>query len=230
MTHSQPHKQHRVGWLRASVLGANDGIISISSLIIGVVSAGSSSAIVLITAIAGVIAGAISMAAGEYVSVCTQHDTEQSDLLLEARSLEKDYESEKTELAKIYEQRGVDPNTAVLVATQMMEFDALASHARDDIGISEQVSAQPLLAAFSSALSFTAGAILPLLVILFVPTDFLLVSVAASTLVCLTLLGALSSYLSGTKLHVGIFRVTFWGIFAMAATALVGFTFDVSFA
>lgn len=222
MTHTQTHRQHRVGWLRAGVLGANDGIISISSLIVGVAAAGSNKEFIMITAIAGVVAGAISMAAGEYVSVCTQQDTENSDLALERRSLEQHYSEELSELADIYVNRGVDTQTARLVAQQMMEHDALAAHARDDIGISEQSAAQPISAAISSALSFTLGAFLPLLAVLVSPMDLLVTFVVGVTLLSLMILGAGSSFLSGAKLRVGMFRVTFWGLVAMAATGLTG--------
>ena len=227
MTHTQAHKQHRVGWLRAGVLGANDGIISISSLIVGVAAAGSSKDAIIISAIAGLVAGAISMAAGEYVSVCAQSDTEKSDLALESQSLENHYEGEIEELADIYKSRGVDPKTAKLVAQQMMEHDALAAHARDDIGISEQASAQPLMAAFSSAVSFLAGATLPILTVLIAPLHVLLLSMVATSLIALMALGACSAILSGTKARIGIVRVTFWGLLAMIATAVAGYGVDM---
>ena len=222
MVHEELHKQNRVGWLRASVLGANDGIISTSSLIIGVVSANSTYEAVLIAGVAGLVAGAISMAAGEYVSVCAQSDTEKSDLLLESKSLENNYEEELEELAEIYQGRGVEHSLSIEIANQMMSHDALAAHSRDDIGISEHSQAQPILAAFSSALSFTVGAILPLLVVLLSSQDKLALSVAVSALVFLAALGALSSYLGGAKIFIGVLRVTFWGAIAMGATALIG--------
>ncbi|MFW8591985.1 VIT1/CCC1 transporter family protein [Glaciecola sp. 2405UD65-10] len=227
MPHAQPHKQHRVGWLRAAVLGANDGIISISSLIIGVAAAGSSNTAIAVSGIAGVIAGAISMAAGEYVSVCTQADTEKSDLLIEAQSLEDNYEEEIAELAEIYENRGVEKALAIQVAKQMMEHDALATHARDDIGISEESSAQPLQAAMSSAACFVSGAFVPLLFSLITPLNMLIPTVSASSLLMLAILGAVSAYLSGAKLYIGVLRITFWGAIAMLVTALTGAMFDV---
>jgi len=228
LAHHELHKQHRVGWLRASVLGANDGIISISSLIIGVASAGSSTNAILLSAIAGVAAGAISMAAGEYVSVCTQADTEKSDLLLEAQSLEDNYDDEIVELAEIYQQRGLEKQLSITVAKQMMEHDALAAHARDDIGISEESSAQPILAAMSSAASFVAGAIVPLLLCVIIPADQIILYVSISTLALLAILGAISAHLSGAKIYIGIFRITFWGAIAMAITAATGLAFDVT--
>lgn len=228
MAHDEPHKQHRVGWLRAGVLGANDGIISISSLIIGVAAAGSSNSAIVISALAGLVAGAISMAAGEYVSVCTQADTEKSDLMLEAKSLEDNYEDEIIELAEIYQQRGVEEKLSITVATQMMAYDALATHARDDIGISEESPAQPLLAALSSAASFVSGATIPLLLCLVVSPDWLILSVSVSTMILLSILGAVSAHLSGAKIHIGILRITFWGAIAMLVTAATGFAFDIT--
>lgn len=227
MPHAQPHKQHRVGWLRAAVLGANDGIISISSLIIGVAAAGSSNTAIAVSGIAGVIAGAISMAAGEYVSVCTQADTEKSDLRIEAQSLKDNYEEEIAELADIYQKRGVEMGLSVQVAVQMMEHDALATHARDDIGISEESSAQPLQAAMSSAACFISGAFVPLLFSLIVPLDMVIPAVSVSSLLMLAILGAVSASLSGAKLHIGVLRITFWGAIAMLVTALTGALFDV---
>ena len=164
MTHEENHRQHRVGWLRAAVLGANDGIVSTASLIIGVAAANSGHDAIIVAGTAGLVAGAISMAAGEYVSVCSQADTEKSDLRQERKSLKKNYEEEVTELAGIYQNRGVDPALSVTVARQLMSHDALGAHARDEIGISELTQAQPLMAAFSSACSFTVGALLPLVV------------------------------------------------------------------
>lgn len=228
MTHQEHHRQHRVGWLRAAVLGANDGIVSTASLIIGVAAANSSHDAIIVAGTAGLVAGAISMAAGEYVSVCSQADTEESDLLQERDSLKKNYEEEVIELAEIYRQRGVDPGLSVTVARQLMNHDALGAHSRDEIGISELTQAQPLIAAFSSALSFTVGALLPLLVAYLYTANNLSFAIAAFSLVFLALLGATSSYLSGARIYVGVARVTFWGALAMAATALVGIAFDVA--
>jgi len=228
MSHQEHHRLHRVGWLRAAVLGANDGIVSTASLIIGVASANSGHGAVMIAGTAGLVAGAISMAAGEYVSVCTQADTEKSDLLLEQKSLKHDFEGELIELTEIYQQRGVESALAEQVARQLMDHDALAAHAHDEIGISEQTSAQPLTAAFSSALSFTVGAALPLLTTYFYRANNLTLVVALSSLVLLGILGATSSYMSGAKIITGIVRVGFWGTLAMVTTALVGIAFDVA--
>lgn len=227
---SEPHNhlQHRVGWLRAAVLGANDGIVSTASLIIGVASANSSHEAILIAGTAGLVAGAISMAAGEYVSVCSQADTEKSDLLLEQKSLDKDYGFEVNELAEIYQGRGVDATLSQQVARQLMSHDALAAHARDDIGISEQTSAQPIAAAAASALSFTLGALLPLLAVYFYRAEHLPLVVAAFSLLFLAGLGAVSAHLSGAKIITGIARVSFWGALAMIATALIGLVFDAT--
>lgn len=230
MAHQEHHRQHRVGWLRATVLGANDGIVSTASLIIGVAAANSSHHAIIIAGTAGLVAGAISMAAGEYVSVCSQADTERSDLALEQRSLDDNYEAEVIELANIYQARGLDPELAMQVARQLMQHDALGAHARDDIGISEQTSAQPLLAAFSSALSFTLGAILPLITAFFFNVEALSWIVAASSLVFLSMLGAISAHLSGAAMINSVIRVAFWGALAMGLTAVVGVIFDVAIA
>lgn len=216
------HRQHRVGWLRAAVLGANDGIVSTASLVIGVASAQSDHKSIIVAGVAGLIAGAISMAAGEYVSVCTQRDTEEADLDKERYALKHNYEAEVIELATIYEDRGVEKSLSKQVARQMMEKDALATHARDEIGISELTQAQPLLAAASSAASFTVGAILPILIAVFYMGEYFIPVVAASSLVFLASLGATSAYLGGAKLVTGILRVSFWGALAMMITALVG--------
>ncbi|MEZ5573875.1 MAG: VIT family protein [Halioglobus sp.] len=228
MAHHEQHRQHRVGWLRAAVLGANDGIVSTASLIIGVAAANSAHSAILIAGTAGLVAGAISMAAGEYVSVCSQADTEKSDTLQEKQALEANYEEEVLELAEIYQQRGVDPALSLTVARQLMDHDALGAHARDEIGISELTQAQPLMAALSSALSFTVGALLPLIVAYLYTAQNLTYVIAGFSLVFLALLGGVSAYLSGTRIYVGVARVTFWGALAMAVTALVGFAFDVA--
>ena len=227
MTHHEAHRAHRVGWLRAAVLGANDGIVSTASLIIGVAAANASQDSILIAGVAGLVAGAMSMAAGEYVSVSSQSDTEKADLELERRSLEQDFEFERDELAEIYEGRGLDPALAIQVANQLMAHDALGAHARDEIGISETVNAQPVQAAFSSAGTFVVGAALPLMVAWAIPGPQLILAVAASSLVFLALLGGLAALTGGAPIIVGAIRVTFWGALAMSLTAAVGRLFGV---
>ncbi len=227
MTHHEVHRSHRVGWLRAAVLGANDGIVSTASLIIGVAAAGTTQENILLAGVAGLVAGAMSMAAGEYVSVSSQSDTENADLALETRSLENNYEFEKVELAKIYEGRGLEHGLAKQVAEQLMAHDALGAHARDEIGISESVSAQPVQAAFSSAGTFTIGAALPLILAWAIPGPELIPLVAVSSLVFLALLGGLAARTGGAPITVGAIRVTFWGALAMGLTAAVGRVFGV---
>ena len=227
MSHHEAHRSHRVGWLRAAVLGANDGIVSTSSLIIGVAAANTTQDNILLAGVAGLVAGAMSMAAGEYVSVSSQSDTENADLALEKQSLENDIEFEKDELAKIYEGRGLEPVLAKQVADQLMAHDALGAHARDEIGISENVSAQPVQAAFYSAGTFTVGAALPLMVAWLVPIAQLIPVVTFSSLVFLALLGGLAARAGGAPLTTGAFRVTFWGALAMGLTAAVGRIFSV---
>lgn len=227
MSHSEIHRSHRVGWLRAAVLGANDGIVSTASLIIGVAAASAAHEGILLAGAAGLVAGAMSMAAGEYVSVSSQSDTENADLALEKKSLEQDIEFEKEELAKIYERRGLESVLAKQVAEQLMAHDALGAHARDEIGISESVSAQPVQAAFSSAGTFTVGAALPLVVAWVVPGSQLIPVVAVSSLVFLALLGSIAARAGGASITVGAIRVTFWGALAMALTAGVGRIFGV---
>lgn len=227
MTHHELHRAHRVGWLRAAVLGANDGIVSTASLIIGVAAANTAHGNILLAGVAGLVAGAMSMAAGEYVSVSSQADTENADLEIEKRSLEDDFESEIVELANIYEGRGLEPGLAVQVAEQLMEHDALGAHARDEIGISESVNAQPVQAAISSAGTFIVGAALPLMVAWAMPGRQLILAVAISSLVFLALLGGVAARTGGAKILVGAVRVTFWGALAMALTAGVGRLFGV---
>jgi len=227
MSHNEIHRSHRVGWLRAAVLGANDGIVSTASLIIGVAAASTAHEGILLAGAAGLVAGAMSMAAGEYVSVSSQSDTENADLALEKKSLEKDVEFEKEELAKIYERRGLESVLAKQVAEQLMAHDALGAHARDEIGISESVSAQPVQAAVSSAGTFTVGAALPLVVAWVVPGDQLILIVAVFSLVFLALLGGIAARAGGASITVGAIRVTFWGALAMALTAGVGRIFGV---
>lgn len=227
MTHHPKHRSHRVGWLRAAVLGANDGIVSTASLIIGVAAANSSQEGVLLAGVAGLVAGAMSMAAGEYVSVSSQSDTEKADLEIEKISLRENPEFELRELTDIYTQRGVDPELAEQVANQMMEHDALAAHARDEIGISVDGDAQPVLAAFSSAATFVVGAALPLLVAWLSPRPILIPLVAFSTLIFLASLGALAARAGGASVIKGASRVTFWGALAMLVTAAIGGLFGV---
>jgi len=227
MTHHEVHRVHRVGWLRAAVLGANDGIVSTASLIIGVAAANTTQENILLAGVAGLVAGAMSMAAGEYVSVSSQADTENADLELERQSLEKNFEFEKEELSKIYEERGLETALAIQVAEQLMAHDALGAHARDEIGISDKVSAQPVQAAFSSAGTFIVGAALPLLVAWAIPGTRLIPAVAVSSLVFLALLGAIAARAGGASIFVGAVRVTFWGTLAMAITAAVGRLFGV---
>lgn len=227
MSHTEIHRSHRVGWLRAAVLGANDGIVSTASLIIGVAAASTAHEGILLAGAAGLVAGAMSMAAGEYVSVSSQSDTENADLAIEKRSLEKDYEFEKDELAKIYEARGVETLLAKQVAEQLMVHDALGAHARDEIGISESSNARPVQAAFSSAGTFTVGAALPLVVAWALSGSQLIPAVAASSLIFLALLGGIAARAGGANITVGAIRVAFWGALAMVLTAGVGRLFGV---
>ncbi len=227
MIHSEIHRSHRVGWLRAAVLGANDGIVSTASLIIGVAAANTAHEGILLAGVAGLAAGAMSMAAGEYVSVSSQSDTENADLAIEKKSLEQNFESETAELAKIYEGRGLKPILAKQVAEQLMAHDALGAHARDDIGISERVSPQPIQAAFSSAGAFTLGAALPLVVAWFVSGTLLIPVVAALSLLFLAVLGGAAARIGGASITMGASRVAFWGALAMVLTAVVGGLFDV---
>ena len=216
------HRSHRIGWLRAAVLGANDGLVSTASLIIGVAAASTAHEGILLAGAAGLVAGAMSMAAGEYVSVSSQSDTENADLALEKKSLEENVEYEKEELAKIYERRGLEPALARQVAVQLMAHDALGAHARDEIGISESTNARPVQTAFSSATTFTVGAVLPMMVAWIVPGRQLIPVVAVFSLVFLAILGGVAARTGGASMTVGAIRVTFWGALAMALTAGVG--------
>jgi VIT1/CCC1 family predicted Fe2+/Mn2+ transporter len=227
MTHAEPHRTHRSGWLRAAVLGANDGIVSTASLIVGVAAASAPQESILLAGVASLVAGAMSMAAGEYVSVSSQTDTEQADLRLEEAALERNFHGELNELADIYVARGVKPALAREVAQQLMAHDALAAHARDEIGISEVVSAQPVQAAVYSGVTFTLGAALPLLVAWLVPVEALILSVAASALLFLAVLGGLAARVGGAPIIKGVLRVLFWGTLAMLATSAVGSLFGV---
>ncbi|MGI9200544.1 MAG: VIT1/CCC1 transporter family protein [Woeseiaceae bacterium] len=227
MSHQEHHRIHRIGWLRAAVLGANDGIVSTSSLIIGVASAGASQQSILLAGIAGLVAGAMSMAAGEYVSVKSQFDTEQADLELERLSLEQDFDHEVDELAEIYEQRGLESGLAHQVAAQLMEHDALGAHARDEIGISTSSRPRPIQAAVSSSVTFTLGAALPLLTAWLFDGARLITAVAVASLLFLATLGALAAWAGGASIVNGAARVTFWGALAMLVTAGVGRLFGV---
>ncbi len=227
MTHDEVHRSHRSGWLRAAVLGANDGIVSTASLIIGFAEASAVQSSILLAGVAGLVAGAMSMAAGEYVSVSSQADTERADLAMEKRSLEDNFESEQKELAKIYQRRGLQPELAKQVASQLMAHDALGAHARDEIGITDMASARPMQAALSSAATFTLGAALPLSVAWAMPGDRLTLTVALASLLFLALLGAIAARAGGAPMLKGSFRVTFWGALAMVLTAAVGRLFGV---
>lgn len=228
MSHYELHKAHKVVWLRAAVMGANDGIVSTASLIIGVASAGALHENVILAGVAGLVAGAMSMAAGEYVSVSSQFDTEQADLELERVSIEQNYDFELRELAEIYENRGLKPALAAQVAEQLMDHDALGAHARDEIGISPTFSARPVQAAFSSAGTFTVGAALPLCVAWLVTGQQLITAVALASLAFLAMLGGLAARAGGASVRVGAIRVTFWSSLAMLVTAAVGRLFGVA--
>jgi VIT1/CCC1 family predicted Fe2+/Mn2+ transporter len=228
MRHGEWHKSGRIGWLRAAVLGANDGIVSTASLVIGVASAGATRSAVLIAGTAGLVAGAMSMAAGEYVSVSSQSDTENSDLARERKELETDTEAEHQELAAIYVQRGLDPALAAQVSNQLMAHDALGAHARDELGISEILQARPVQAAFASALSFSVGAALPLATVFVVSQALMVWLVAVLSLAFLAILGGIAAKVGGARISTGAIRVTFWGALAMALTAAVGSLFGVT--
>ena len=223
--HTETHAVSRIGWLRAAVMGANDGIVSTASLIVGVASADTSRTGVLVAGMAALIAGAMSMAAGEYVSVSSQSDTEKADLARETKELADLPEAELEELASIYEKRGVSRETARDVARQMTAHDALAAHARDELGISDNTTARPIQAALASALTFTVGAAAPLIVVPFAPADLLIALVGMVSLICLALLGALGARAGGAPLGPSVLRVTFWGVLAMVVTAAVGKAF-----
>ncbi|OYW71620.1 MAG: hypothetical protein B7Z37_27255 [Verrucomicrobia bacterium 12-59-8] len=228
MRHSEYHRTHRIGWLRAAVLGANDGIVSTASLIVGVAAAESSQANVLVAGIAGLVAGAMSMAAGEYVSVSSQSDTENADLDRERVELATDAVSEHEELAAIYVARGLDDKLAAEVAKQLMAKDALGAHARDELGISDTLSARPVQAALASAATFAVGAAMPLLLVVFVPSSALVWAVSGSSLFFLALLGGLAARAGGSPVWRSVARVTFWGALAMALTAGVGALFGAT--
>jgi VIT1/CCC1 family predicted Fe2+/Mn2+ transporter len=228
MRHIERHRTHRIGWLRAAVLGANDGIVSTASLVLGVAAAGAASKDILIAGVAGLVAGAMSMAAGEYVSVSSQADTENADLARERIELATDPVHEHEEMQAIYVSRGLDAELASQVATQLMNHDALGAHARDELGISEMLTARPVQAAMASAATFSVGAALPLIVVLLVPANALMWTVSGSSLIFLALLGSLSARTGGSSMGTAALRVTFWGALAMALTAGVGALFGVA--
>jgi vacuolar iron transporter family protein len=220
--HFERHYAERIGWLRAAVLGANDGIVSTASLVVGVAAASAARGNILVAGVAGLVAGAMSMAAGEFVSVSSQADTEKADLERERHELATDYEFERRELADIYAKRGLEPSLAQQVADQLMAHDALAAHAQDELGLSSTHSARPIQAALASASSFAVGAALPLSFAWFGPATFLIPTVAGGSLVILAVLGGLAARVGGANVAIGAGRVTFWGAIAMAATAGIG--------
>jgi VIT1/CCC1 family predicted Fe2+/Mn2+ transporter len=222
ITHPERHRTERIGWLRAAVLGANDGIVSTASLIVGVAAANAGRSEMLVAGVAGLVAGAMSMAAGEYVSVSSQHDTELADLARERAELETQPEFERQELAAVYVARGLTPDLATQVAQQLMAHDALGAHARDELGISDTVTARPVQAGLTSAATFAVGAALPLLTALVAPMPEVVPVVGVTSLLCLVALGALSARTGGAPVLKAALRVAFWGVLAMGITALVG--------
>ena len=224
----EQHRIGRIGWLRAAVLGANDGIVSTASLVVGVAAAEASRSSILVAAAAALVAGAMSMAAGEYVSVSSQADTEKADLERERRELKSAAASERSELARIYVQRGLEPSLARQVAEQLMAHDALAAHARDELGLSEAHGARPIQAALASAATFAVGAVLPVASVVMSPVSGMIPVVAGSSLVFLALLGAIAARAGGANAAVGAARVTFWGALAMGLTAAIGSFFGTN--
>ena len=228
LPHRERHRTDRIGWLRAAVLGANDGIVSTASLVVGVAAAHSTASDILVAGVAGLVAGAMSMAAGEYVSVSSQSDTERADLDRERKELATDPEFERNELAAIYASRGVDPILALQVSDQLMARDALSAHARDELGISDLTTARPVQAAFASAGTFAVGAALPLITALVTPPGGLIPVVVATSILFLALLGGFGAHAGGAPVMKAAFRVTFWGALAMALTAGVGALFGAA--
>lgn len=224
---TKEHFSHRMGWLRAAVLGANDGIISVVSLLVGVIASGADKESILLVAVAALVAGALSMAAGEYVSVSSQADTEKADLEKERIMLEENWEVEHAELALIYRQRGVSDATAMQVAKELMEHDALGTHAKDELGLSEIHTARPMQAAFASAASFVSGAAIPVLLVVLLPMENLGLIIAACSLALLAVLGAIAAKTGGAPMLKGAMRMTTWGFLAMALTTYVGLMFDI---
>ena len=225
--HAEDHRSEHAGWLRAAVLGANDGIVSVAGLVVGVAASGASHGVVLASGIAGVVAGAMSMAAGEYVSVMSQADTERADIAKETRELAEDPDSELAELTHIYVKRGLTPVLAHDVAVQLTAHDALGSHARDELGITDTLRARPLQAALASSGAFVVGSLLPIAAVLLAPAGQLQPVAIATTLVALSVSGALAAWTGGAPVVRGALRVVFWGALAMVAAALVGRLFDV---
>lgn len=228
MRHSERHRTHRTGWLRAAVLGANDGIVSTASLVLGIAATGAGTKTILVTGVASLVAGAMSMAAGEYVSVSSQADTESADLTREKAELAENPKQEHAELMAIYAKRGLDEALASTVAAKLMAHDALTAHARDELGISDTLAAKPVQAALASAGTFAAGAFLPLLMVLLLPASALMWGLAGSSLFFLALLGLIAARAGGSPLLVSVTRVTFWGALAMGLTAGVGALFGVA--
>lgn len=228
MRHDERHRTHRTGWLRAAVLGANDGIVSTASLVLGVAAAGAETRAILVAGVAGLVAGAMSMAAGEYVSVSSQADAERADLARERKELAANPAQEHEELAAIYVQRGLDRPLASRVATQLTAHDALGAHGRDELGISDTMAARPVQAALTSAATFAAGAALPLLMVLLLPDAALTWGLAGSSLLFLALLGLIAARAGGAPVLASVLRVCFWGSLAMGLTAAVGALFGVS--
>lgn len=226
--HREWHRTDRIGWLRAAVLGANDGIVSTASLIVGVAASHAANSEILVAGVAGLVAGAMSMAAGEYVSVSSQSDTEQADLARERKELATDDASERKELAAIYVSRGLDPELAKQVTDQLMAHDALGAHARDELGISDLTTARPVQAAFASAGTFAVGAAMPLLMVLVTPSAWLIPVVIATSVLFLAALGGVGAYAGGAPVVKAAVRVTFWGVLAMALTAAVGALFGAT--
>ena len=226
--HREGHRTGRTGWLRAAVLGANDGIVSTASLVVGVAAAGTMREDILLAGVAGAVAGALSMAAGEYVSVSSQADTERADLALERSELAADEFGEEQELAAIYVHRGLEPHLAQSVARQLMAHDALGAHARDELGLSDQLAARPLQAALASAATFAIGALLPILAVMLPPEAWIVPVVSVASLICLAALGALATQVGGGSPWRGAMRVAFWGALALVATAGVGAFFGTT--
>lgn len=228
MAHRERHRSERIGWLRAGVLGANDGVVSTASLVVGVAAANAAPHDVLVAGVAGLVAGALSMAAGEYVSVSSQADTERADLDRERHELATEPQAEEDELTGIYVHRGLDRELARTVARQLMAKGALEAHARDELGLTEELAARPLQAALASAATFAVGAGVPVVTILLAPTTMLVPVVAVTSVLCLMMLGAIAARVGGAPLVVGAARVTIWGVLAMLATAAVGKLFGTT--
>jgi vacuolar iron transporter family protein len=228
--HIETHRAHRIGWLRASVLGANDGVVSVASLVVGVAASGAAQQTILLTGIAGLVAGAMSMAAGEYVSVQSQADTEDADLHRERAELAADPAHELAELAAIYQSRGLDEALAHQVADKLMQVDPIAAHARDELGITDTLRAKPIQAALASAGAFSIGAVFPIAAVLLAPAAWVSQAATATTLLVLAVLGAMAAYAGGAPMLKGAVRVIFWGALAMAITAGVGRLFGASLA